>query len=161
VLVKGPRQASATSCNLSAPPVDREPGFTRTGATRGAAGSATTLTVADATALSTLSGVQAIAPELTTSKLVINGTQNETARVVGTTPGYTTVFAYQMWAGTFLNQASIDNNLRVAVIGRTTADNLGLTQSSIRLDHHRWRPAVRADRDNAAEGRHTNTDDQV
>jgi putative ABC transport system permease protein len=107
------------------------PGFTRTGATRGAAGSATTLTVADATALSTLSGVQAIAPELTTSKLVINGTQNETARVVGTTPGYTTVFAYQMWAGTFLNQASIDNNLRVAVIGATTADNLGLTQSSI------------------------------
>jgi putative ABC transport system permease protein len=107
------------------------PGFTRTGATRGAAGSATTLTVADATALSTLSGVQAIAPELTTNKLVLYGTQNETTRLIGTTPGYTTVFAYDMWAGAFLNQASIDNNLRVAVIGATTADNLGLTETSI------------------------------
>jgi putative ABC transport system permease protein len=107
------------------------PGFTRTGATRGAAGSATTLTVADATALSTLSGVQAIAPELTTNKLVLYGTQNETTRLIGTTPGYTTVFAYDMWAGSFLNEASIDNNLRVAVIGATTADNLGLTETSI------------------------------
>jgi len=28
-----------------------------------------------------------VAPELTTSKLVIAGTQNETARIIGTTPG--------------------------------------------------------------------------
>jgi putative ABC transport system permease protein len=107
------------------------PGFTRTGATRGAAGSATTLTIADANAVGSLSGVQAIAPELTTNKLVLYGSQNETTRLIGTTPGYTTVFAYDMWAGTFLNQASIDNNLRVAVIGATTADNLGLTETSI------------------------------
>jgi putative ABC transport system permease protein len=69
--------------------------------------------------------------ELTTNKLVLYGSQNETTRLIGTTPGYTTVFAYDMWAGTFLNQASIDNNLRVAVIGATTADNLGLTETSI------------------------------
>jgi putative ABC transport system permease protein len=36
-----------------------------------------------------------------------------------------------MWQGSFLNQASVDNNLRVAVIGATTADNLSLTESSI------------------------------
>ena len=36
-----------------------------------------------------------------------------------------------MWVGTFLNQASVDHNLRVAVIGATTADNLGLTETSI------------------------------
>src|ERR1035437_2566902 len=60
------------------------PGFTRTGATRGASGSATTLTLDDANALATLDGVQAIASELTTSKLVIAGTQNETARIIGT-----------------------------------------------------------------------------
>ena len=107
------------------------PGFTRTGATRGAAGSATTLTIADADALGSLSGVQAIAPELTTNKLVLYGSQNETTRLIGTTPGYTTVFAYDMWAGSFLNEASVDNNLRVAVIGATTADNLGLTETSI------------------------------
>jgi len=107
------------------------PGATRTGATRGAPGSATTLTLDDANALAGLDGVQAIAPQLTTSKLVIAGTQNETARVIGTTPGYLEVFAYQMWTGIFLNQASVDHNLRVAVIGSTTADNLGLTETAV------------------------------
>jgi putative ABC transport system permease protein len=107
------------------------PGAVRTGATRGAAGSATTLTLADATALSTLADVHAVAPELTTNKLVVVGSQNETTRIVGTTPGYLSVFASTMWVGTFLNQASVDHNLRVAVIGATTADNLGLTESSI------------------------------
>jgi putative ABC transport system permease protein len=108
------------------------PGFSRgAGVTRGAFGSATTLTIDDANAIGGLSGVQAIAPELTTSKLVIVGDQNETARIIGTTPGYLSVFAYDMWAGTFLSQASVDHNLRVAVIGSTTADNLSLTDSSI------------------------------
>jgi putative ABC transport system permease protein len=107
------------------------PGFTRTGATRGAIGSATTLTLDDASALSTLSDVQTVAPEITTSKLVIAGSENETASVIGTTPGYLSVFAYQVWVGTFLNQASVDHNLRVAVIGATTATNLDLTSSSI------------------------------
>jgi putative ABC transport system permease protein len=106
-------------------------GATRTGATRGAAGSATTLTIDDSTALSSLDGVQAIAPELTASKLAVVGSQNETARVIGTTSGYLDVFAYQMWVGSFLTSASEDNNLRVAVIGATTADNLGLTSTSI------------------------------
>jgi putative ABC transport system permease protein len=107
------------------------PGFTTTGATRGGFGTATTLTVDDASALAQLDGVQAIAPQLTTNKLVIAGTQNETARVIGTTPGYLSVFAYDMWVGSFLNQASIDHNLRVAVIGATTADNLSLTETSV------------------------------
>jgi putative ABC transport system permease protein len=107
------------------------PGFTTTGATRGGFGTATTLTVDDASALAQLDGVQAIAPQLTANKLVIAGTQNETARVIGTTPGYLSVFAYDMWVGSFLNQASIDHNLRVAVIGATTADNLSLTEASV------------------------------
>jgi len=107
------------------------PGFTQTGATRGAIGSATTLTLDDASALAGLDGVQAIAPQLTTNKLVLAGTKNETARIIGTTPGYLEVFAYQMWTGTFLNQASVDHNLRVAVIGSTTADNLGLTDTAV------------------------------
>jgi putative ABC transport system permease protein len=108
------------------------PGFSAGGgANRGAFGSATTLTLDDASALSQLDGISAIAPELTTNKLVIAGSLNETARIIGTTPGYLPVFAYQMWVGNFLNQASVDHNLRVAVIGATTADNLGLTESSV------------------------------
>jgi putative ABC transport system permease protein len=107
------------------------PGFTRTGATRGAIGSATTLTLADADSLVGLDGVQAVAPELTTNNLIVAGTQNETTRIVGTTPAYLSVFAYDMWVGSFINQASVDHNLRVAVIGATTADNLSLTNSSV------------------------------
>jgi putative ABC transport system permease protein len=107
------------------------PGATRTGATRGAIGSATTLTLDDANALSQLDSVQAVAPQLSTTKLVIAGSLNETVRVVGTTPGYLPVFAYSMWVGTFVSQASVDHNMRVAVIGSTTADNLSLTDSSL------------------------------
>jgi putative ABC transport system permease protein len=106
-------------------------GSTTTGFVRGSAGSATTLTLDDAAAISQLAGVQAVEPELSTSKLVVAGSLNETATVIGTTPGYPTVRAYTMWVGTFLNQASIDSGLRVAVIGATTADNLGLDGSSI------------------------------
>ena len=40
-------------------------------------------------AISQLDGVAAVAPQLTTSKLVIAGTENETVRVIGTTPAYT------------------------------------------------------------------------
>ena len=107
------------------------PGFSRGSATRGSFGSATTLTLDDASAIAGLDGVVAVAPQLSTSKLVIAGSQNETARIVGTTPAYLSVFAYDMWTGSFLNGASVDHNLRVAVIGATTADNLSLTDSSI------------------------------
>ena len=107
------------------------PGATRTGVTRSAAGSATTLTLDDANALAGLDGVQAVAPQLTTNKLVLAGTQNETTRIVGTTAGYLPVFAYEMWVGSFLNQASVEHNMRVAVIGSTTADNLSLTAASL------------------------------
>ena len=107
------------------------PGATTTGATRGALGSATTLTIEDATALTTLPDVAGVAPELTSSRLVAVGSQNETTSVIGTTPAYPLVFAYQMWQGSFLTQASVDHSLRVAVLGNTTASNLGLGASSI------------------------------
>jgi putative ABC transport system permease protein len=109
------------------------PGFSRTvgSVTRGSFGGATTLTLDDAVAISQLQGVDAIAPELSTQKLIVAGTENETARVVGTTSGYLHVFAYSMWTGTFLNDPSVESNLRVAVIGATTADNLGLTEASV------------------------------
>jgi putative ABC transport system permease protein len=107
-------------------------GSTSNGITRSAFGAATTLTLDDSAAISQLQGVQAVEPELSVSnKLVVAGSLNETPTIIGTTPGYPTVRAYTMWVGTFLNQASIDNNLRVAVIGATTADNLGLDGSSI------------------------------
>ncbi len=107
------------------------PGSTTTGATRGASGSATTLTIEDATALSTLPDVAGVAPELASQRLVVAGSLNETTNVIGTTPAYPLVFAYSMWQGSFLTQASVDHALRVAVLGSTTATTLGLGPSSI------------------------------
>ena len=110
------------------------PGASVSGFTRGAAGSSTTLTLADATALGSLTGVQAVAPQISTQKLVIAGAKNTTTTVIGTTPGYITALAYAMWQGSFLTPASVDAGLRVAVLGATTADDLGLGASAIGTD---------------------------
>jgi putative ABC transport system permease protein len=107
------------------------PGATTTGATRGAFGSATTLTIEDASAIGTQPDIAGVAPELSSSHLIVAGSQNETTTVIGTTPAYPLVFAYDMWQGSFLTQASVDHALRVAVLGNTTATNLGLGASSV------------------------------
>ena len=151
------RQLQSLGTNL----LTVSPGFSRTGATRGAIGSATTLTIADATSLATLDGVAASAPEITTNKLIVAGAQNEPARVVGTTPGYLTVFAYDMWVGSFLNEASVDHNLRVAVIGATTADNLSLTEASIGSTIYVGGLPFELIGITQPKGGSTNTDDQV
>ena len=107
------------------------PGATTTGGTRGAAGSATTLTVADATAIRALPDVAAVEPELSSQQVVVAGSLNTTTLVIGTTPDYPTVRAFQVWQGTFLTDLAGEQSLRVAVLGATTADDLGLGASSI------------------------------
>jgi putative ABC transport system permease protein len=106
-------------------------GASSSGFTRGAFGSATTLTVDDATALDAIEGVSALAPELSTSQLVVNGDLNETANVIGTNEDYAQVRNYTVGQGSFLNGASIEAGLRVAVIGSETATNLGLSAADI------------------------------
>ncbi len=110
------------------------PGSTTTGFVRSAAGSATTLTLADATALASVQGVGAMAPEVSGQAIVIAGTKNTTTSIVGTTAAYPTVRAYSMWVGSFLTDASVASSLRVAVLGSTTADDLGLDQGSLGSD---------------------------
>ncbi len=107
------------------------PGASTNGFTRGAAGSANTLTVDDAIAIGSLNGVAAVEPEVSTSQLVVAGSQNTTTTIMGTTGGYTVVRNFSLWQGSTLNGASVDDQLRVAVVGATTADNLGLSASSI------------------------------
>ncbi len=107
------------------------PGSTSSGFTRGAAGSAVTLTIQDAAAMTTVAGVAAVEPEVSTQKVVIAGVQNTTTSIVGTTPSYLDVRSFTMWQGAFFNQAAVDEGLRLAVIGSTTADNLGLDGTSI------------------------------
>jgi putative ABC transport system permease protein len=106
-------------------------GASFSGFVRGAAGSATTLTLEDATAISALADVAAVSPELSTSALVVAGSENTTTTILGTTQDYLTVRAYDMWQGSFLTDTSVEQQLRVAVLGSTTADDLGLDASSV------------------------------
>ncbi len=59
------------------------------------------------------------------------GAKNTTTTVIGTSSSYPQVRAYEVWQGSFLTDVSVDQNLRVAVLGTTTADDLGLTSSDL------------------------------
>jgi len=99
-----------------------------------AGGASSTLTEGDAQAIQAIPGVAAVAPESTTTALVVAGRQNSTTSIVGTTADYAAVRAYDVWQGTFLTDASVEQNLRVAVLGATTASDLGLDQTSLGTD---------------------------
>ncbi len=107
------------------------PGRVVTAGTFGAAGSATTLTTEDASTIGQLQGIASVATEVSTQGLVISGTQNTTTSVVGTTPDYLSVRNYQIWQGSFLTDAADSAAMRVAVLGATTASDLGLGQSDL------------------------------
>jgi len=107
-------------------------GAATVGGVRGAAGSASTLTIADATAIGQLDGVQAVAPEMSVSNVVVvNGRSNTTTSMTGTTPAEQTVRNYQIQTGTFLTDLDVEKGLRVAVLGPTTVTSLNTTPTAI------------------------------
>jgi len=93
--------------------------------------STTTLTLADSDAIAKLSTVAAVAPEASTSQIVKAGDKNTTTTIVGTSAAYPLVRAYEVWQGSFLTDVTVARDLRVAVLGATTADDLGLTASDL------------------------------
>ena len=78
------------------------PGSATSFGTRGAAGSATTLTLDDAAAVGAIAGVAAVAPEVSTQQLVVAGASNTTTSIIGTAPDYATVHDDTIWQGRFL-----------------------------------------------------------
>ena len=106
-------------------------GASFSGGARQAAGSATTLTLQDAAAVAAIDGVAAVSPELSASKFVVAGDLNTTTTILGTTRDYPTVRAYEVWQGSFLTDTSVEQGLRVAVLGSTTADDLELGKDAI------------------------------
>jgi putative ABC transport system permease protein len=111
-----------------------QPGSSTSGFVRLGAGSATTLTLADADAIGELSGVAAVAPEVSTQAIVVAGEENTTTSIVGTTADYLAVRTFEIWQGSFLTDVATQASLRVAVLGSTTADDLGLDESAIGTD---------------------------
>jgi putative ABC transport system permease protein len=106
-------------------------GASFTGGFRQAAGSATTLTLQDADAVRALDGVAAVSPELSSSQTAIAGDLNTTTTVLGTNQDYMKVRAYELWQGSFLTDTAVEQGLRVAVLGATTADDLELGAGAV------------------------------
>jgi putative ABC transport system permease protein len=106
-------------------------GASFSGGFRQAAGSATTLTLEDAGAVAALDGVAAVSPELSSSQTVVAGDLNTTTTILGTNQDYATVRAYELWQGSFLTDTAVEQGLRVAVLGSTTADDLELGADAI------------------------------
>jgi putative ABC transport system permease protein len=91
----------------------------------------TSLSLEDAEAIAELDTVAGVAPEVSTSQDVTAGTESTTTTVIGTTTAYAAVRAYDVWQGTFLTDVSVDRELRMAVLGASTADTLGLDADDI------------------------------
>ncbi len=89
------------------------------------------LTLEDAAAIARVPGVAAVAPEVQTSASIVVGRTSTTSSVVGTSAAYARVRAYDVWQGSFLTDPTVEAGLRVAVLGATTASDLGLDASSI------------------------------
>lgn len=103
------------------------PGSVSTGAVRGAAGGATTLTNDDATAISTspqITDVAAVAPVYSGRAQIIAGSNNANASVLGVTPTYATVSNMSVSEGNFITASQQTGLSKVAVLGPQIAATL-------------------------------------
>ena len=104
------------------------PGSSTSGGLRGGFGSASTLTTADAAALSSKTAapsIGAVAPVLSSSsESLVNGTTNWTTTVVGTTPSWLTVRGRTLSSGHFITAAEETSGAAVTVLASDTASEL-------------------------------------
>ena len=91
----------------------------------------TSLSLEDASAIADVPGVAGVAPEVSTSQEVSAATESTTTTIVGTTSAYPDVRAYTVWQGSRLTPVSVEHELRVAVLGKSVADDLGLGEDAI------------------------------
>ncbi|CAK6693217.1 ABC transporter permease [Synechococcus sp. CBW1107] len=95
------------------------------------AGSATTLIWDDARAIAaSCAAVADVAPNLSRRSQVVLGERNTSTTIVGTTPAYEAVRDFLPLSGRFFNEAELNQAARVAVLGQTVVDSLGLTAQS-------------------------------
>ncbi len=119
------------------------PGFTRGVGTQVSTGrgSAQTLTSEDASALSGIASVKAIAPEESKRYQVTATGKNTNTSVNGTVPAYTEVRNLEIDTGSFITDENVSSASKVAVLGPTTRDDLfgvgagDVIGESIRINH--------------------------
>jgi len=105
------------------------PGSTTTGLVRGGFGTASTLTYANAQALSDkvdCPDIVGVAPQVDRSETVDAGTETWTTDVYGSTAAYLSVRDRSIALGSFFTPQEVADDDNVAVLGETTAQELGL-----------------------------------
>ena len=107
---------------------------TSTSGVRGGFGSATTLTIDDASLLADRSvcpDIAAVAPTSQSSTALVAGSATWTANVVGTSPDWLTVRARSVAEGRFFTSDDVVGENTVALVGATTASQLFGTASPV------------------------------
>jgi len=101
------------------------PGELTYGGVRGAGGSAATLTMEDAVAISEqVPNISAVAPSYSTSLQVVVGSENLNAQVTGVTPEYPGVRNFEIASGTFFSDYEYQRGTKVAVLGSNVKETL-------------------------------------
>ena len=103
------------------------PGETSSRGVGGGQGSASSLTIEDAYALSESDftpSISAVAPELGSSAQVVAGRKNTFANIIGVTPEYEEVRNAPVEFGQFITQGDVEHNATVAVLGYQVAQDL-------------------------------------
>jgi putative ABC transport system permease protein len=91
---------------------------------RTAFGSARTLTLNDAEALSSVSSVVAVAPEVSTSQQVVANGVNSRTQIIGVTPEYAQVRNLAVAGGDFISDSDVNQRTMVVVLGSRVAETL-------------------------------------
>ncbi|MCL2483202.1 MAG: ABC transporter permease [Propionibacteriaceae bacterium] len=100
---------------------------TSTSGVRGGMGSATTLTIDDATALTSSTvapDISGVAPIMSSSQTLTTSSTNWTSTAYGTTASWLPVRSRTVQAGRFFTDADVTNCATVVVLGPTTAQEL-------------------------------------
>ncbi|HTN93562.1 MAG TPA: ABC transporter permease [Gallionella sp.] len=99
-------------------------GSTSSSGVRSGGGGGYTLNVGDADAIAELPGVQAVAPIQTGRAQVVYGPNNWNTSVLGTTPDYLEARSWRIASGDAFTDSDVRSGTRVALVGKTVADNL-------------------------------------
>ncbi len=100
-------------------------GSTTSGGVRMGSGSQPTLTMKDSEAIAkNCPSVSISAPVVSEVKQVVVGNQNWSTSVMGITPGYLDVRAWEIESGKAITDDDVKNDTKIAIIGATVATNL-------------------------------------
>jgi putative ABC transport system permease protein len=118
-------QVEASVASLGRNVVSVFPGSSSSGGMRGGWGSASTLTVEDAVAISReVSGIAAVSPEVRDRNQVLANGLNWNTQILGESPDYLSIRAWSLADGTMFTESDMRGAAKVCVIGSTVAKQL-------------------------------------